>query len=261
MTKNELSIPPIFRHRQQRHQDNYHTSPRPKDTHFIDQVQPLGQEDINSRATEDNSPERQDGLPGIGDKVLIPERDGTEDQLAAGEGDAERDGPVPDEGDPAVDKGHHGRPLFGGQHGAPVVDAAGRRVDGADLGQRGGDGDGDEGDEDPAPEDGHGLAVDEGDVERGAEAEGGGDDGEGAVYGQLKFLGDDKTCYPVKVEVVVDIQTQNTQHAQIARQFALVAHAGQRLVGVGRDGGLLGVGSHSVVGSVHKVRSQFKDER
>lgn len=63
----------------------------------------------------------------------------------------------------------------------------------------------------------------------------------------------------VEVEVVVDIQTQNTQHAQIARQFALVAHAGQRLVGVGCDGGLLWVGSH-LVGFVTRLRSRFKEE-
>lgn len=30
-------------------------------------------------------------------------------------------------------------------------------------------------------------------------------------------------------------QTQDTQHAQVAREFALVAHPGQRLIGAGVD--------------------------
>lgn len=159
MPKDKRRIPPIIRHRQKDDQDDDRTRRRPKDTHFVDQVQVLGEEDVDDRTDKHNRPERQDGLPRIGDIVLIPQRNGAENQLSGREGDTERDGPVPHERQPSVNEGHHRGPFLGRQHGAPVVHAAGGRVDGADFGQRGGDRDRNQGDEDPAPDDGDGLAV------------------------------------------------------------------------------------------------------
>lgn len=181
MRKNKLSIASLIRHGQKRHENDHDTPRCPINAHFIDQIQPLGKEDIHQRTASNHRPKHENGLPSVGDKVLIPERNGTEDQLPSREGDTERDGPIANEGEPAIDEGHGGGPFARGEHGTPVVDSAGGGVDGADLGQRGGNGDGDEGDDDPAPDDADGLTVGEGDVEGGAETERGGHDGEGAV--------------------------------------------------------------------------------
>lgn len=182
MPKNKRRIPPIIRHRQKDDQDDDDTSRRPKDTHFVDQVQILGEEDVDDRTDEHHRPEHQNGLPRIGDIVLIPQRNRAEDQLSGREGDTERDGPVSHERQPSVNEGHHRGPLLGRQHGAPVVHAAGGRVDGADFGQRGGDRDRDQSDENPAPDDSDRLTVCQGDVHGRAETEGSGNDGEGTVW-------------------------------------------------------------------------------
>lgn len=50
-------------------------------------------------------------------------------------------------------------------HRAPIIDSARGRVDGANLGQGGGDAQGDQRDEDPAVEDGDALSVRQGDVQ------------------------------------------------------------------------------------------------
>lgn len=248
MGKDKLGIASLIRHRQKRNENNHDTPSGPINAHLIDQIQPLGEEDIHQGTGPNHSPEHENGLPGIGDKVLIPEGNGAEDQLTPGEGDTECDGPIANEGEPAIDEGHGGGPFPRGEHGTPVVDSAGGGVDGADLGQRGGNGDGDEGDDDPAPDDADGLAVGEGDVEGGAEAEGGGHDGEGTV-GYSDFM---SMAIATGYNVLENgnIQAQNTHHTQIARQFTLVTHSSQRLIGVGIHGRLSHVGQ-----SINQSRS------
>lgn len=107
---------------------------------------------------------------------------------------------------PSIDETDEGRPLSRAQHGRPVVNTSSGRKHGTDLGERGGDAQRDEGDEDPAPEDGDGLAVCEGDVHGGGQAVGDGHDGKG--------------------------QAENAEHAEVPGEFCLVAEAGQCLVGL-----------------------------
>lgn len=85
--------------------------------------------------------------------------------------------PISDKVEPAGDPRCDGRPLPRSEHGGPVVDAAGGGVNGAYLGERGGDGEGDERNKNPAIENRYSLPVGEGDVECCAYAEGDGHDG------------------------------------------------------------------------------------
>lgn len=165
-------------HCEQRHQNNDDTCGGPVDADLVDDVQVARAEGVDEGAHKHNGPEAQDGLPFICDKVFIEDGDGTEDQLRAGEIDGQGDGPIADQRQPAVDEADDGGVLGRAQHGGPVVDTAGGREDGADLGERGGDAERDEGDEDPAVQDGDGLAVGEGDVEGRRQAKRHGHDGE-----------------------------------------------------------------------------------
>lgn len=60
------------------------------------------------------------------------------------------------------------------------------------------------------------------------------------------------------------VQTENTHHAQIPGKFALVAHSGQRLVGVGICGGLAHDGeevSHSNRKKLDPLIESIKEEK
>lgn len=180
MRKHKLPTPLIIPHTQQRNQNNHHTRPRPINTNLINQIQIPRPKHVNCHAHPHHRPKHQNRLPLIRHEVLVPKTDRAENQLPAREIDRQGNRPVADERQPPRHPGGDGGVFAGGEHGGPVVDAAGGGVDGADFGEGGGDGEGDEGDEDPAPEDGDGLAVGEGDVHGGGEAEGDGHDGEGA---------------------------------------------------------------------------------
>lgn len=154
-------------------------------------------------------------MPGLDLVVFVEEVDGADDELGTAKVDGEGNGPVADEGEPAVDEADGGSPSGGREHGRPVVDAAGGRVDGADLGERGGDAEGDEGDEGPAVEEGDGLTVDEADGHGGGPAVGDGHDGKG--------------------------QAEDANHLEVARQLALVAQVGEGNVGLMVGGGAAAV--------------------
>lgn len=192
-------------HDQQCNHDDEHTGGGPVDADLVDEVQIPRPKGIHGGTHQHDGPETQHRLPLVGDVVRVEDGNGAENQLGAGEVDAQGDGPVADEGQPAVDEADHGRPAAGAQHGGPVVDAAGGGKDGADLGERGGDADGYQGHEHPAPEDGDGLAVVQRDVERRGEAKGHGHDGKR--------------------------QAEDAHHAEISGQLALVAEAGEGCVG------------------------------
>lgn len=136
--------------------------------------------------------------------------------MRVGMSHTQRHSPVPNQRQPPIHKADQRRPRGAAQHGRPVIHAAGHREHGADLGQARGDAQRDERDEDPAVEHGDGLAVGQRDVHGGAEAEGHGHDGEA--------------------------EAQDGHHAQVARELALVAEAGEGLVGL--VGGGLAAGVH-----------------
>lgn len=205
MRKHKLGRALARRHDQDRDQDDEHGGAGPVDADLVDQIQIPRPKRVHARAHKHHSPEAEDSLPLVRDKVLIKNANRTQNKLRAAEVDAQRDGPVSHQRQPAIHEADHRRPAGGGEHGGPVVDAAGGRVDGADLGEGGGDAEGDDGDEDPAPEDGDGLAVGEGDVHCRGEAEGHGHDGEG--------------------------EAEDGEHGKVARELGLVAQAGEGLVG------------------------------
>lgn len=155
MCKDELGVPPsrVGHDKQCDHDDN-DTRSSPVDADLVDQVEMLGHEDVDQGGHQHDSPEAEDRLPRIGLKVLIEDCDCAQDQLGSGEVDTQRHGPIAHEGQPAVDEAHDGRILGRAQDGGPVVYTARSWIDGADFGERGGDAEGDERDEDPAPEDG-----------------------------------------------------------------------------------------------------------
>lgn len=128
-----------------------------------------------------NRPEHQNSLPLIRHKILLPQRNRTKHQLAPRKINTQRHRPVPHQREPARHPASHRRISPRRQHRRPVVDASRGGVDSTDLGERCRDAKGDEGNEDPAPEDGDGLTVSEGDVHGCGEAEGDGHDGEGPV--------------------------------------------------------------------------------
>ncbi len=166
-------------HGQQDDQDDDHASCGPVNADFINKIEVFGSKHIHQRAHQHHGPKHEDRLILVRRKVLTPEGDGGQDQLAAGKVDAASDGPVADQGEPSRDPGRYRRILFRRQHRRPVVHAAGGRIDGADLGERSRYRQGDERHQNPAPEDRDGLAVGEGDVQCGAETEGHCHDGEG----------------------------------------------------------------------------------
>jgi hypothetical protein len=136
--------------------------------------------------------------------------------MGVGMSHTQRHSPVPNQRQPTIHKAHHRRPRGAAQHSRPVIHAAGDGEHGADLGQARGDAQRDERDEDPAVEHGDGLAVGQRDVHGRAEAEGHRHDGEA--------------------------EAQDGHHAQVSRQLAFVAEAGERLVGL--VGGGLAAGVH-----------------
>lgn len=217
VAKDEAGVAAVLAHDEQDDEDDQDGGGGPVDANLVDEVEVAGAKGVDEGADEHDGPEAQDRLPGVCDVVLVEDGDGAEDELRAAKVDGQGDGPVADEGEPAVDEADEGRPAARREHGAPVVDAAGGGEDGADLGEGGGDADGDEGDEDPAPEHGDGLPVGEGDVHGRGEAVGDRHDGEG--------------------------EAQDAQHAEVARQLALVAERREGLVG-GRAGGEAAVAVH-----------------
>lgn len=208
MRKDKPGGAPTIRSDKQGHNDDEDTGGGPEDADFINEVEIAGAERVDGGADQHDGPEAQHRLPLVGDKVVVKDGYGAEDELGAREVDGQGDGPVADEGEPAVDEADEGRPARAAHLGAPVVDAAGGGEDGADLGEGGGDAERDEGHEDPAVEHGDGLAVGEGDVQRRRQAKGHGHDGER--------------------------EAEDAEHAEVARQLALVAQAGEGLVGLVR---------------------------
>lgn len=205
MSKDIFARVSVVGHGKQSNHDDDDAGSSPVDADLVDEVQVSRSKRIDQSAHQHHSPKTQDSLPRICHKVLVEDADGAQNKLRAREIDAQRHRPVADKSEPSVHKADQRRPLAGAQHGRPVVDAACSGKDGADFGERGGDADGDERDENPAPENGDGLAVGEGDVQRGAEAKGNGHDGKG--------------------------EAQDGHHGQMARQFGLVAQRRERLVG------------------------------
>lgn len=206
MGKDKLARIARVGHGEQRDEDDDDARAGPVDADLIDEIQVARAKRVDEGAHEHNRPKDEHGVPRLNHVRLVKHVNGRNDELRAAEINRQGNGPVADQRQPAVDEAHNGRPARGRQHGAPVVDAAGGRVDGADLGERGGDAERDDGDQHPAVEGGDGLAVDERVGHGGGEAVGDGHDGKG--------------------------QAEDGQHGEIARQLRLVAEVGEGHVGL-----------------------------
>lgn len=114
----------VVGHGQQSHEDDDDRGRGPIDTDLVDQVEVASRKDVDQHARQHDGPEHQHGLVGVGHETLVPESDGREDELTPAEVDGQGHGPVADEGQPAVDVGHHGGPFLGAEHGGPVINSA-----------------------------------------------------------------------------------------------------------------------------------------
>lgn len=206
MRKDELARPALRRHDQQGDHDDDDAGAGPVDANLVDEIEVARAKGVDEGAHEHDGPEAQDGLPGVCDKVLVEDGDGAEDELGAREVDGQRDGPVAHERQPAVDEADERCPFATAEHGRPVVDASGRGVDGANLGERPRDAQRDERHEDPAVENRHRLSV-----------------GKRNVHGCRE---------PERHRHDGKREAENAEHAEVARQFCLVAQTGERLVGI-----------------------------
>ena len=206
MRKDKLGGSPMICHCEHGHENDDNAGGSPVDAELVEKVEITRAESIDQRTDEHDSPEAQHRLPLVGDEVLIEDGDGAEDELGTRKIDGQGDGPVADEGEPAVDEADEGRPLGTAEHGAPVVNTSCSGEDGAYLGEGGGDTERDEGDQDPAVENGDGLAIGEGDVHRRGQAEGHSHNGKG--------------------------QAENAEHAEVPWQLALVAQPREGLIGL-----------------------------
>lgn len=213
MGKDELSRATRRRHDKQRDDNDDDTRAGPVNADLVDQVQVPRTKGVDQSTDKHHSPEAQDRLPCIRDKILIEDGNGAKNKLRTRKIDRQCNGPVSHEREPAIDEADDGSVTRRAEHGAPVVHAAGCREHSADLGERGGDAHGDERHKDPTPEDGNSLAVGQGDVHCRRETEGDGHDGER--------------------------QAEDAQHAEVSRELSLVAQTGEGLIGIAAFGGRL----------------------
>lgn len=213
VSKDELSRATRRCHSKQCDDNDDDTRAGPVNADLVDKVQVPRTKSVDQSTDKHHSPEAQDRLPCIRDKILIEDGNGAKDKLRTRKIDRKCNGPISHEREPAIDKADDRSVARRAEHGAPVIHAAGRWEHGADLGERGGDAHGDERHEDPAPENGDSLAVGQGDVHCRRETEGDGHDGEG--------------------------QAEDAQHAEVSRELSLVAQTGEGLIGVAAFGGRL----------------------
>lgn len=213
MCKDKLSRPTLRSHHENGDNNDDDTGTSPVNADLVDEIQITRAESIDESANKHDSPKTQDSLPSIRDKVLVEDGNSAKNKLRAREIDRQGDSPVSDEGKPAIDEADNGRVARRTEHGAPVVDTSSCRENGADLCERGGDAKRDERHQNPAPEDGDGLAVCEGDVHCRRETKGDGHDGER--------------------------EAQNAEHAEVSRKLSLVAQTGEGLICVAAAGGRL----------------------
>lgn len=89
MGEHKLAAPPAaLRHGQQDDQDNDHRGASPPDAQSVDLVQPPATKDIDEVGDQHDGPEHEDGLPGVGHEIIVPQGNGAKDKLGAAEVDA-----------------------------------------------------------------------------------------------------------------------------------------------------------------------------
>lgn len=85
MGKDKLSSSTRRSHDKNRDNNNDDTRAGPVNADLVDNIQVTRAKGIDQSAHEHNSPEAQDGLPLVGDKVLVEDADGAENKLRARE--------------------------------------------------------------------------------------------------------------------------------------------------------------------------------
>lgn len=103
VAKDELTAPPaVMTYAEDSNHDDDHACRCPVDAELVDEVKVFGTEGVDEEADERDSPEGEDGLPGVRGPTFSPQADGAKKELGAAEVDAEGDCPIADEVHPAL---------------------------------------------------------------------------------------------------------------------------------------------------------------
>ena len=106
MAKYKLARTAGISHGQKSNEDDQDARTGPVDADLVDQIEISRAKDVDQGTHKHDCPEADDCVPWLNLVVFVEEVDGADDELGAAEIDGEGNGPVADEGKPAVDEAH-----------------------------------------------------------------------------------------------------------------------------------------------------------